>query len=53
MLHFPHQHGRITRRKQNVPVYISITVQPTLQMSTFLPWPCCLITSGAIQYGVP
>lgn len=35
------------------PVAISNTVQPTLQMSDFLPYPDSFITSGAIQYGVP
>ena len=32
---------------------ISSTVQPTLHMSACRPCPVCLITSGAIQYGVP
>lgn len=35
------------------PVVISITVQPTLHMSACRPWRICLITSGAIQSGVP
>ena len=30
-----------------------MTVQATDQMSAWRPWPVCLITSGAIQYGVP
>ena len=34
-------------------VAISNTVQPTLQMSDLKPWPVSMITSGAIQYGVP
>lgn len=34
-------------------VAISNTVQPTLQMSDLNPCPVSLITSGAIQYGVP
>ena len=36
-----------------LPVAISMTVQATDQMSAWRPWPVCLITSGAIQYGVP
>ncbi len=36
-----------------LPVAISITVQATDQMSACRPWPVCLMTSGAIQYGVP
>ena len=32
---------------------ISITTHPTLQMSALRPWPLSLITSGAIQCGVP
>jgi hypothetical protein len=34
-------------------VAISITVQATDQMSACRPWPVWVITSGAIQYGVP
>ncbi len=36
-----------------LPVAISSTVQPTDQMSAGMPWPCCLITSGAIQKALP
>ena len=36
-----------------LPVAISMTVHPTDQMSAARPCPVCLITSGAIQYGVP
>jgi hypothetical protein len=36
-----------------LPVAISITTQPSDQISAGRPWPVCLITSGAIQYGVP
>jgi hypothetical protein len=36
-----------------LPVAISMTVQATDQMSACRPWPDCLMTSGAIQYGVP
>ena len=32
---------------------ISMTVQATDQMSAWRPCPVCLMTSGAIQYGVP
>jgi hypothetical protein len=32
-----------------LPVAISITVHATDQMSACLPWPDCLMTSGAIQ----
>lgn len=35
------------------PVAISMTVQATDQMSACRPCPVCLMTSGAIQYGVP
>mmetsp|Transcript_44568 Transcript_44568/g.140640 ORF Transcript_44568/g.140640 Transcript_44568/m.140640 type:complete len:272 (+) Transcript_44568:536-1351(+) len=35
------------------PVSIWITVQPTDQMSAFLPCPVCRITSGAMNCGVP
>jgi hypothetical protein len=35
--------------KGGLPVVISMTVQPTDQMSALAPWPVCLITSGAIQ----
>ena len=35
------------------PVLICSTVQPTLQMSAFRPCPVCVITSGAMKYGVP
>ena len=36
-----------------LPVSISSTVQATDQMSACRPAPVCLITSGAIQLGVP
>ncbi|KAG9462091.1 hypothetical protein GDO78_014925 [Eleutherodactylus coqui] len=36
-----------------LPVAISNTVHPILQMSDFSPCPDSLMTSGAIQYGVP
>jgi hypothetical protein len=36
-----------------LPVTISKTVQPKLQISANLLWPVYVITSGAIQYGVP
>ena len=35
------------------PVAISIMVHPRLQISEYLPYFCCLITSGAIQWAVP
>lgn len=46
-LRYPHSaHG-------GLPDAISITVQPTDQISANLPWPLYWITSGAIQFGVP
>ena len=35
------------------PVHICKTVQPTLQTSAFRPCPVCVMTSGAMKYGVP
>ena len=39
--------------KGGSPLIISITVQPTLQISENLVFSLYLITSGAIQFGVP
>lgn len=54
------RHGRSQERawllnwlQGGLPVAISMTVQATDQMSACRPCPVCLITSGAIQYGVP
>mmetsp|Transcript_6143 Transcript_6143/g.14823 ORF Transcript_6143/g.14823 Transcript_6143/m.14823 type:complete len:294 (+) Transcript_6143:792-1673(+) len=45
--------GSLNSLQGGFPVAISMTVQPTDQMSAWRPWPVALITSGAIQYGVP
>ncbi len=45
--------GSVNSLYGGAPVAISITVQPKLHISAGNPCPFCLITSGAIQYGVP